>query len=150
MMYAAIAVAMVFVVSCFVVTGMSEATDPTVATFTWNESELEAGSTTDLVITTTATGVMPSYVADDAVSGTKAPWNAYRNVIKAVRMVDDGGSITSITQHAVYNIPGMTQMDISQSIEEVDAGSFEGCTALERFSVSAANAKLLEDNGVLY
>lgn len=150
MMYAAIAVAMVFVVSCFVVTGMSEATDPTVATFTWNESELEAGSTTDLVITTTATGVMPSYVADDAASGTKAPWNAYRNVIKAVRMVDDGGSITSITQHAFYNIPGMTQMDISQSIEEVDAGSFEGCTALERFSVSAANAKLLDDNGVLY
>ncbi len=149
-LYATVVTLMVFAASCFVMTEMTEAMDPTVATFTWNESELAAGTTTELVITTTVTGVMPSYVADDAASGTNAPWKNYRNVITAVSMVDDGGSITSITQYAFYNIPGMTQMDISQSIEEVDAGSFEGCTALERFSVSAANAKLLDDNGVLY
>ncbi|MBQ7701980.1 MAG: leucine-rich repeat domain-containing protein [Candidatus Methanomethylophilaceae archaeon] len=150
LLYATVVTLMVFAASCFVMTEMTEATDPTVATITTNVSDIAAGTTTELIITCTSTGVMADYALDDAASGTKAPWKDYRDTITAISIVSDGGELTSITKNAFYNITKITTFYVPESIEEIDGGSFRGCVKLESFEVDASNLAFLVYDGVLY
>lgn len=99
--------------------------------------------TDDGTLVISGTGKMASY----DYNGTKLPWAAYCDYIKAIEL---GDGVTSIGSYAFNGCSLVTTLEIAAGITEINSSAFKGCTGLTGFTVDSANTAFRAVDGVVF
>lgn len=95
------------------------------------------------VLTISGSGKMPDFSS----VANAAPWDKQKDKIQSA-VIESG--VQNISAGAFSGCTALEKVSISDTVAQIDLNAFDGCTALAEFEVAADNKAFSSDGGVLF
>ncbi len=94
-------------------------------------------------LTISGSGKMPDFSS----VANAAPWDKQKDKIQSV-VIESG--VQNISAGAFSGCTALEKLSISDTVAQIDLNAFDGCTALAEFEVAAENKAFSSDGGMLF